>query len=194
LGRADGGAGWRFPSSRFQGTQDIPLNDIGRTQAATAGRMLGDLLDREQRRPADLSFVASPLGRARLTMELLRGALRLSPSDYAVDDRLREICYGDWEGYTLPQMEKSDPQIYAARLADRWSVAPLGGESYASRLPLVADWANSLAADTVVVGHVGTARTLMVALGLATPALAIEGPIVQGAVYVFRDGGLEIFS
>ncbi|ABD86704.1 histidine phosphatase family protein [Rhodopseudomonas palustris] len=181
-------------TGRFQGTQDIPLNDIGRTQAAAAGHMLGDLLTRERRTPAELAFVASPLGRARLTMELLRGALQLSPADYAVDDRLREICYGDWEGFTLPQMEKSDPQIYAARLADRWSVAPLGGESYASRLPLVADWANSLEADTVVVGHVGTARTLMVALGLATPTLAIEGPIVQGAVYVFRDGGLEIYS
>ena len=32
----------------------------------------------------------------------------------------------------------------------------------------------------------------MVALGLKTPAEALEGPILQGAVYEFKDGGLTI--
>jgi probable phosphoglycerate mutase len=122
----------------------------------------------------------------------MRGALGLPPADYAVDERIREIRYGEWEGYTLAQMQQSDPDVYAARHADRWTVAPLGGESYASRLPLVADWANSLTADTVAVGHVGTARTLLVALGLATPVEAIEGSILQGAVYEFAPDGLTI--
>ena len=34
-------------------------------------------------------------------MELVRGALKLPPDDYALDDRLREIGYGHWEGSTL---------------------------------------------------------------------------------------------
>ena len=179
-------------TGRFQGTQDIPLNDKGRGQAVHAGGVLRDLLARLGCDASSLGFVASPLGRARVTMELVRGALTLAPGDYAVDDRLREIRYGAWEGFTLAAMEKSDPQVYAARHADRWSVAPLGGESYAGRLPFVADWAQSLNQDTVAVGHVGTARTLLVALGLATPAEAIAGPILQGAVYQFAPGGLTI--
>ncbi|TAH68236.1 MAG: histidine phosphatase family protein [Rhodopseudomonas palustris] len=180
-------------TGRFQGTQDIPLNDKGRQQAVAAGQLLGELLKQEQRDPASLAYVASPLGRARLTMELLRRELKLDAADYAVDDRLREITYGAWEGFTLKEMEHSDPAIFAARHLDRWNVAPLRGESYADRLPFIQDWLRSLRTDTVAVGHVGTARTLMVALGLKTPAEALEGPILQGAVYEFKDGGLTIF-
>jgi probable phosphoglycerate mutase len=180
-------------TGRFQGTQDIPLNDKGRAQAVAAGGRLGQLLAREGRDPASLSYVASPLGRARVTMELLRGALSLPPPDYATDERLREITYGAWEGFTLAQMEQSDPQIHAARNADRWNVAPLRGESYASRLPFITGWVGSLSADTVAVGHVGTCRTLLVALGIKSPAEALEGQILQGAVYEFKDDGLTIF-
>ena len=38
-------------------------------------------------------------------MELVRDTLQLPPDEYAVDDRLREIGYGHWEGLTLPEME-----------------------------------------------------------------------------------------
>jgi probable phosphoglycerate mutase len=179
-------------TGRYQGTQEIPLNDKGRAQAVFAGGVLADLLARDGVAAASLGYVASPLGRARRTMELVRGVLALPPADYAVEERIREIGYGDWEGFTLAQMQQSDPDVYAARHADRWTIAPLGGESYASRLPLVADWVNSLTGDTVAVGHVGTARTLLVALGLATPEQALEGPILQGAVYEFAAGGLTI--
>ncbi|MBB1092947.1 histidine phosphatase family protein [Rhodopseudomonas pseudopalustris] len=179
-------------TGRFQGTQDIPLNDIGRAQASAAGQLLRDLLTRDGRDAASLSYVASPLSRARVTMELLRVALGLPAEDYTTDDRLREITYGAWEGFTLAQMEQSNSEIHAARLADRWAVAPLRGESYADRLPFIADWTGALTNDTVAVGHVGTARTLMVALGLKSPAEALEGLIEQGALYVFRDGGLTI--
>ena len=65
-------------------------------------------------------------------MELVRGALKLPPDDYALDDRLREIGYGDWEGSTLAQMQASDPEVFARRQADKWTVPPPGGESYAA--------------------------------------------------------------
>jgi broad specificity phosphatase PhoE len=54
---------------RFQGSQDIPLNDLGRSQAAAAGAILGDLLVGDGHAPSSLPFVASPLGRARMTMD-----------------------------------------------------------------------------------------------------------------------------
>ena len=181
-------------TGRYQGTQDIPLNDKGRGQASAAGRLLGDVLTRDKRDAAALSYVASPLGRARVTMELVRGALGLPAQGYATDERLREITYGAWEGFTVAQMQASDAQIYAARQADRWTVAPLRGESYADRLPYILDWVGSVTADTVAVGHVGTCRLLVVACGVKTPAAALEGLILQGSVYVFRDGGMEIVS
>src|SRR6266404_2926598 len=179
---------------RLQGTQDIPLNDLGRKQAANAGAILADLFARDGRSEQSLAFVASPLGRARSTMKLVRGILRLPPDDYAVDDRLREIGYGHWEGLTLAQMQLSEPEVFAKRQADKWTVPPPGGESYASVQIRMRDWYDSLMMDTVAVAHGGTARALMVALGIETPASAADLTIEQGAVYVFRDGGLRKYS
>jgi broad specificity phosphatase PhoE len=175
---------------RLQGVQDIPLNDLGRAQAANAGDILAELFARDGRDVQSLPFVASPLGRARSTMELVRGVLKLPAGGYAIDDRLREIGYGSWEGSTLAQMQASDPDVFAARQVDKWTVSPPGGESYLQVQARMRDWYNQLTADTVAVAHGGTARALMVALGIQTPDSASDLTIEQGAVYVFGDGTL----
>ncbi len=176
---------------RLQGTRDVPLNARGRGQAVEAAAILAGLFAREGRDKAALPYVSSPLGRARATMELVRGALALPEADYSLDDRLREIGYGVWEGLTLPESEAKDPDVYARRLVDKWTVAPAGGETYADVQLRMRDWYISLQADTVAVAHGGTARALMVTLGLETPATAAELYIEQGTVYVFREGRLE---
>src|SRR5258708_30463243 len=106
-----GETGWNG-EGRLQGAQDTSLNKLGRKQATSAGSILADLFAREARSRQSLAYVASPLGRARSTMELVRGALRLPPRDYAIDDRLREIGYGDWEGSTLARMQASAPEPF----------------------------------------------------------------------------------
>ena len=65
-------------------------------------------------------------------MELVRGVLKLPLSGYAIDDRLREIGYGEWEGSTLAEMQAKDPDLFARRQAEKWTVAPPGGETYVS--------------------------------------------------------------
>ena len=179
---------------RLQGTQDVPLNDLGRRQAAHAGNVLADLLARDGRDKSTLPFVASPLQRARTTMELVRGALKLPQEKYAIDDRLREIGYGQWEGSTLVEAQVADPALFARRQSEKWTVAPPGGESYVDVQQRMTDWYAQLAGDTVTVAHGGTARALMVALGLETAQSAADLTIEQGAVYVFADGGLEKYS
>ncbi|MDR3468441.1 MAG: histidine phosphatase family protein [Xanthobacteraceae bacterium] len=172
---------------RFQGSQDIPLNDLGRRQAVAVGAILRDLLNRDAPDGA-LPFVASPLGRARQTMELLRGALELPPHGYAVDHRLREIGYGRWEGSTLSEMQAADPELFSARLIDKWGLPAPGGESYATVTARMRDWYRSLTGDTVAVAHGGTLRALLVALGLKTPDDAADLFIEQGVVYVLSEG------
>ena len=179
---------------RLQGVQDIPLNDLGRRQSVQAGHILADLLKRDGHSTSSLPFVASPLGRARQTMELLRGTLRLPLSGYAIDDRLREIGYGEWEGSTLAEMQAEDPDLFARRQVDKWTVAPPGGESYVAVQARMTDWYRGLSADTIAVAHGGTARALMVALGLETSQSAADLGIEQGAVYVFGDNGLAKYS
>ncbi len=181
-------------AGRFQGGQDIPLNDTGRAQASAAGGILGDLLKREGRDPAALPYVASPLGRTRMTMELLRAALGLPAQGYDLDDRLREIRYGRWEGFTLAEMEAADPALFARRSADKWGTAPPGGETYVTLTERMRDWHGSVSSDIVTVAHGGTARALMVAMGLKRPEEAADLYIEQGVVYVFSDGKLAKYA
>ena len=68
---------------RLQGGRDIPINANGRAQARRCGDIMRDLLARDHRAAADLDFVASPLGRARETMEIVRAGLGLLPSPTA---------------------------------------------------------------------------------------------------------------
>jgi probable phosphoglycerate mutase len=161
----------------------------------TSGEILKRLLERDGRDVASLPYVASPLGRARTTMELLRTVMALPATGYSIDERLREIGYGRWEGLTLPEMEVNDPATFALRQVDKWTVAaPGGGESYVSVTSRIRQWFEQLTGDTVTVAHGGTMRALMVALGVATPLEAADTIIGQGVVYVFRDGALTKYS
>lgn len=171
---------------RLQGHQDIPLNARGRAQGTHCGEILRDLFARTGRDPAALSYVSSPLGRARQTMELARAALGLAPQDYAIDQRLIEISFGKWEGFTIAELRSRDPERLALREHDKWRFVPAGGESYESVASRMRDWYAGLTADTVVAAHGGTARGLIATLGIAKAAAAPLIDIAQGVVYVFE--------
>jgi broad specificity phosphatase PhoE len=179
---------------RLQGVQDIPLNELGRRQSVHAGQILADMIRHDDQSASSIGFVASPLGRARQTMDLVRGTLNLPLAGYSIDDRLREIGYGEWEGSTLAEAQAKNPDLFSRRQAEKWTVAPPGGETYVSVQARVTSWYRELKADTLAVAHGGTARALMVALGVETPESAADLPIQQGAVYVFSDSGLVKYS
>jgi len=181
-------------SGRFQGWRDIPLNEKGRAQAVQAGEILRDLLARDGRDHAELPFVTSPLSRARETMELVRNALGATREGYALEERLRELGFGRWEGMTLDEMAADNPEIFEARNLDKWGVPAPDGESYASLQERVQLWLGSLAQDAVVVAHGGTMRALMVARGVKDAASAVEQYIEQGVVYVFEGGRLAKYG
>lgn len=179
---------------RLQGRQDIPLNANGCAQAARCGDILRDLFVRDDKTPADLDFVASPLGRARITMELMRGTLGLDPHAYAIDERLIEISFGTWEGKTLAEMAVLDSGLVAARAQDKWAFLPPGGESYATLADRMGEWYATLARDTVVVAHGGTARGLIAHLRIIQPRAAPVYDIGQGVVYVIEPGSITQYS
>ncbi|HEY4142681.1 MAG TPA: histidine phosphatase family protein [Pseudolabrys sp.] len=172
---------------RLQGRRDIPLNDKGRGQATHCGEILRDLFAREGRDPALLDYVSSPLGRATQTMELARAELGLQTQGYSLDERLAELSFGDWEGFTLAYLRNHDLVHISQREHDKWHfVPPGGGESYKMVSARMAEWYGSLTGDTVATAHGGTARGLMAALGIAKPAAAPLLDVEQGVVYVFK--------
>ncbi len=168
---------------RLQGQKDIPLNGRGRDQAASVGR----ILKRDNPDILTFDFVASPLSRAQETMRLMRGAMGLDPEAYRLDDRLKELTFGPWEGYTWDEMVKRDPASCSAREADKWGYCPPGGESYAMLSTRVAGWLTGLTGPTLAVTHGGVARVL---LGLIDGVPQKELPlrdIKQGRALLFTD-------
>src|SRR5262249_29622774 len=71
---------------RLQGRHDIALNQLGRAQALECGEILSALFATCGLRASEFAYVASPLIRARQTMELMRLALGLEPKQYEMDE------------------------------------------------------------------------------------------------------------
>ena len=99
--------------SRLQGQREVPINANGRAQARACGEILRDLIAREAE--TEFEYVSSPLGRARETIEIVRATLGLAPESYRIDERLTEISFGSWEGFTLDELRKVSPDAIAAR-------------------------------------------------------------------------------
>lgn len=83
---------------RFQGHEDIGLDDVGRAQAVRAARMLQRL------RPDRI--VSSDLCRAFDTASALASLVGL---EVTTDPRLRETRYSSWEGMTAEQIDERFP-------------------------------------------------------------------------------------
>jgi len=179
---------------RLQGHRDTPLNARGRRQAGHCGGILRDLLERDGRAPADCAYVSSPLCRAWQTMELVRAALDLDPDAYALDNRLIEISFGDWEGLTLPEIAARDADALAARERDKWGFTPPGGESYRDVTARVGAWYATVTRDTVVTAHGGVARAMVAHFNILPHEEAVHADIIHGVVYVFAGGTMARYA
>jgi probable phosphoglycerate mutase len=93
------------PPLRFQGQRDTPLNDRGRAQAHELAQRVAAL------EPPIAALWSSDLSRARETAEIVGARLGLAPRQ---DARLREGWRGDWEGFLFEEIERREPERYAA--------------------------------------------------------------------------------
>ncbi len=171
---------------RLQGQHDIPLNALGRTQASRSGVLLKELLTEGNLPASDYDYVSSPLGRARETMELMRGEMGLDPAAYRTDARLMEMSFGRWEGFTYADLQAREAAALEARERDKWGFVLPGGESYAQLEKRVQVWYEGIGRATVASAHGGVCRALMVLLKVVQPSEASMGDIWQGCVYVFN--------
>ncbi len=169
---------------RLQGQRDIPLNDLGRVQAAEAGVILKSLVPQVD----DLDWWVSPLGRTRETAERAREAIGLHPPYYKTDDRLKELTFGRWEGLTWRELRQFDPAGAAERKRSKWTAVPPGGESYEMLTQRVEGFLGVISRETVLISHGGVARALMTLIGGVQPVEAARADIWQGKVLVFENG------
>jgi broad specificity phosphatase PhoE/ribonuclease HI len=104
---------------RFSGVGDPPLIEQGRQQIRAAADVLAA-------RGGVHHIVSSPLARCRESASIIGAALGLSVE---IDEDLREVDFGAWEGLTFPVVEERWPRELALWLADT-SISPPDGESY----------------------------------------------------------------
>jgi alpha-ribazole phosphatase len=142
----------------FAGDIDPPLTDKGRAQAVAAARVLAGY---------ELAAIyVSPKLRARQTAEPIAAACKLEP---VVEDGLREIAYGAWEGRKESEIKASDPDSFNAWTSDPALVSPPGGESAfgiaARALPVILKARREHPSGHVLfVSHKATIRIIVCAL------------------------------
>lgn len=173
---------------RFSGKKDTPLTAQGLAQA----REIGDVLKRELGLRPPLSFVSSPLARARATIEIVRETLDLPKDGYTIEPRIQEIDLGLWDQLTEAEARALDPALFDARKADKWNVHVPGGENYADVAARAESWIADVAADTFAVSHGAYTRILRgLFLGLdAQHMSALDEP--QGVVFRVQGSTVEM--
>ena len=117
---------------KFQGAQDIPLNEEGRAAAVKLAERLKDVNFDE--------IFSSPLSRAYETACIIshgaQGVLK--------NDLLKEISFGEGEGVPFDQwMDTDDPRKYFFEAPDKY-VPPKGGETFESGIERMAEFVHTV--------------------------------------------------
>jgi probable phosphoglycerate mutase len=138
---------------------DQPLNARGEQQAATlAADLAGVRWDRA---------ISSPLIRARRTAEVVLGARHDAPP-LTLDDRLREMNYGPYEGWSEAEFT-ADPVTATLRREGGQLPGVETADAVTERARSFLASLDDAAGTTLVVGHGHTLRLLIAAaLGLPT--------------------------
>ncbi len=162
---------------RIQGNTDIPLNDMGRSQAATTGKLLA-------RREWD-GIYSSPLSRAVETASIIADLVGLG--EPVLIPAIAERNYGEAEGLNWEQIESRFP-------GDTVVPGRETHEEVAERvIPALMSLARSRPGESlIVVSHGGVIRSVLNAVDPGTK----HGAITNGSVHSFElvDGALELIA
>jgi broad specificity phosphatase PhoE len=107
---------------RFQGQQQVPLDDTGRVQATELAK-----------RAAGYGFVAlwcSPLLRARETADVVAARIGLQPRE---DARFMETDAGNWTDRSFADVIAETPELFASFANAEPDFAFPGGESFVAQ-------------------------------------------------------------
>ena len=138
---------------RIGAQDDTPLTGHGREQARANGRLLREMgLDFTK-----LDFIASPLHRTCVTMELLRAEAALDPLDYRADRRIMEIDFGDDTGKTIREIAERKTGGFGEA---NWDYVRANGESVGMAYERVVRFLDTLVRDVVLVTHAGVIRLI----------------------------------
>ncbi|MFZ3469915.1 bifunctional RNase H/acid phosphatase [Streptomyces sp. 4.24] len=157
------------PQKRFSGSggSDPELSAAGRRQAAAVAESLAA-------RGTIQTVVSSPLRRCRETAQAVADRLGL---EVTVEEGLREVDFGAWEGMTFGEVRERFPDDLQAWLDSPKAAPTGGGESFASATRRISATRDRLLAahagrTVLLVSHV-TPVKILVRLALGAPPEAL---------------------
>jgi len=135
----------------FRGSQDDPLTKIGWRQ------ML-----KQTRQYRWQAIISSPLKRCRLFAEHLSQEQQIP---LQIEDNLREIHFGDWEGKSHQEIEQTTPQLLQQFYLEPMEHSPPSGESLIEfQQRIIQSWyslLNSYKGQRIlIITHAGVIRLL----------------------------------
>ena len=171
---------------RYQGWSDSPLTARGIAQAEAIGRYLCTDSD-----AAGAMIVASPIGRARRTAEIIRGCLgRREPLRF--DDRLRELSFGSWDGLTRAEIAALRPGAFDDEQRHEWYFAMPDGETYEVFAGRIGAWLAEAGEEPLIVVTHGVVTRILRGLYAGLPrAVAMRLPVPQDRIFRLADGTIE---
>lgn len=179
---------------RYQGTRDIPLNATGQLQADSNGVLLRYLFEEDGADPASYHWYASPLSRARETMERMRAAFDIKLPEVRYDERLMEISFGKLEGLLHDDLELAHAVPPGMRDEKYWAFRPEEGENYDDLTHRLLDFAAELTDRSVIVAHGGVLRALRHLVEGADKAEVLNWDTPQGVIAHFSDGRMKLHA
>ncbi len=159
----------------LQGSTDIELADYGRELARITGQALMNT-------QIDVIY-SSPLKRAYETAELIRNHRDI---DIITDDRLRELCFGCFEGQNMIEL-KNDDSLYFKYFFDKPELyrPGEGGETLEHLIERAGDFM------TDVIEPLATTKTRVMIVAHGALNKAIMCHVKRHSIEHFWSGGLQ---
>ena len=173
---------------RLQGHVDSPLTPLGVDQASRVGALLKTLIGD----PAGWTIEASSLGRTAHTARII--AEVLGAGDIVLDDRLREVSMGSWDGLTVDEIAAIAPEAVASAKRSSLFFQSPDGETYDVMSGRIGAWLDEALADgrpRIAVSHGVSGRVLRALYAKLDWEEAVLLPAPQDAVFRLDAGGIE---
>jgi len=168
---------------RYQGWSDSPLTARGIAQAQAVGHRLHTLPE-----AAEADIIASPIGRARHTAEIIASHLG-RPGLVRFDERLREISLGAWDGLGRREIRA----LMGARFVEfEWYFDTPDGERYDGFAGRIAAWLHEIGETPVIAVCHGVVTRVLRGLYAELPrAEALRLAVPQDRIFRLAGGTIE---
>lgn len=167
---------------RVQGRLNSPLTLLGKQHAVSSARILKRVLAEKD---TAFSFQVSPQGRARETAGIIQQHCGFDAP--IVDERLRELNYGLWEGLTSQEIEARWPGM-------RGRTSPPEGEPLEQCRARMSHWLKAQSGVVVAISHGMASRMLRGAILELTAEESLGLPVPQGTVWRIHRGNVDLLE